>query len=104
MLGFTLSSPTQAKELLVRFRHAEDGRLLTDDDRWRHFAVVPNMDWNCGLLLRWHREKQGTVESGHGVTNNDLGGGVTPIKAPTRRRLWLWPLVVSVTVIQTKAC
>lgn len=29
-------------------------------------------------LLRWHREKQGTVEYGHGVVKNDLAGGVMP--------------------------
>ena len=45
---------------------------------WRHFAVVTNMNWNGERLLRWQREKQGTVEYGHGVVKNDLAGGVQP--------------------------
>jgi hypothetical protein len=32
MLGFTLSSPTQAKDFLYRFHQAEDGRLLLEED------------------------------------------------------------------------
>jgi len=62
----------------IRVRSRQRDLLEPDETRWRHFAVVTNMDWNGGLLLRWHREKQGTVEHGHGVTKNDLGGGVLP--------------------------
>jgi hypothetical protein len=36
------------------------------------------MTWNGEHLLRWHREKQGTVEHAHGVMKNDLGGGTLP--------------------------
>lgn len=32
MLGFTLSSPTQAKDFLYRFHQAQDGRVLLDED------------------------------------------------------------------------
>jgi hypothetical protein len=64
--------------IAIRVRSRQRDLLEPDEDRWRHFAVVTNMDWNGGLLLRWHREKQGTVEYGHGVTKNDLGGGVLP--------------------------
>ncbi len=53
--------------------------LFEDEDRqWRHYCVISNMDWQGGRLLRWHREKQGTVEFGHGVMKNDLGAGVVP--------------------------
>jgi hypothetical protein len=62
----------------IRVRSRQRDLLEPDEARWRHFAVVTNMDWNGGRLLRWHREKQGTVEFGHGVTKNDLGGGVLP--------------------------
>jgi len=48
-----------------------------------------NMGWQGDRLLRWQREKQGTVELGHGVMKNDLGGGVLPcsrfgLRAPPR--------------------
>jgi len=68
--------------------------LFSDDAaRWRHFAVVTNLsDWGGERLLRWHREKQGTVEHGHGVIKRDLAAGATwpqarcpaPASAPTR--------------------
>lgn len=64
--------------IAIRIRSRQRDLLEPDDARWRHFAVVTNMDWNGGVLLRWHREKQGTVEYGHGVTKNDLGGAVLP--------------------------
>jgi hypothetical protein len=28
--------------------------------------------------VQWHREKQGSVEHGHDILKNDLGGGVMP--------------------------
>jgi len=62
----------------IRVRSRQRDLLAEDEQRWRYFAVVTNMDWNGELLLRWHREKQGTVEHGHGVVKNDLGGGRLP--------------------------
>jgi hypothetical protein len=50
----------------------------TEDSTWRHYAVITNMSWNGERLLQWQREKQGTVEFGHGVVKNDLAGGVMP--------------------------
>ena len=59
----------------VRPRQAE---LFSDPAAWRHFAVVTNLPGDCETILRWQRGKQGTVEHGHGVMKNDLGGGVLP--------------------------
>jgi hypothetical protein len=49
-----------------------------ENSSWRHFAIVSNMDWQGERFLRWQREKQGTVEFGHGVVKNDLAGSVMP--------------------------
>ena len=59
----------------VRSRQAE---LFEETPAWRHFAVVTNQAGDGEALLRWQRGKQGTVEHGHGVVKNDLGGGVLP--------------------------
>lgn len=59
----------------VRSRQAE---LFDEIPEWRHFAVVTNREGDGEVLLRWQRGKQGTVEHGHGVLKNDLGGGVLP--------------------------
>lgn len=69
------TTPLRYIAIRVRSRQRD---LLEGDAPWRHFAVVTNMDWQGDRLLRWHREKQGTVEQGHGVMKNDLGGGVMP--------------------------
>jgi hypothetical protein len=64
--------------IAIRVRGRQRDILEGDGERWRHFAVVTNMSGDAADLLRWHREKQGTVEHGHGVMKNDLGGGVLP--------------------------
>lgn len=64
--------------IAIRVRSRQRDLLKPDEDRWRHFAVVSNMDWQGERLLRWQREKQGTVEFAHGVMKNDLAGGVMP--------------------------
>lgn len=69
------TQPFRYIAIRVRSRQRD---LLEVDPAWRHFAVVTNMAWSGDRLLRWHREKQGTVEQGHGVMKNDLGGGVMP--------------------------
>jgi hypothetical protein len=62
----------------IRVRSRQRDLLVPDDQRWVHFAVVTNMSWEGERLLRWHREKQGTVEHAHGVLKNDLAGGKLP--------------------------
>jgi len=64
--------------LAIRVRSRQRDLLVPDARRWAHFAVVTNMGWEGERLLRWHREKQGTVEHAHGVLKNDLGGGKLP--------------------------
>lgn len=64
--------------LAIRVRSRQRDLLVGDDQRWVHFAVVTNMDWEGERLLRWQREKQGTVEHAHGVLKNDLAGGKMP--------------------------
>lgn len=64
--------------LAIRVRSRQRDLLVPDEQRWKHFGVVTNMGWDGERLLRWHREKQGTVEHAHGVLKNDLGGGKLP--------------------------
>lgn len=64
--------------LVIRVRPAQ-GELYVDGNAYRYYAVVTNMwEWDGERLLRWHREKCGTVEKVHDVMKNDLGGGVLP--------------------------
>lgn len=64
--------------IAIRVRPAQD-ELYDDGNRYRYYAVVTNMwEWDGERLLRWHREKCGTVEKMHDVMKNDLGAGVLP--------------------------
>jgi hypothetical protein len=69
---------TPFRYLAIRVRSRQRDLLVADSQRWKHFAVVTNMNWGGERLLRWHREKQGTVEQGHDVTKNELAGGALP--------------------------
>ena len=81
--------------LAIRVRSLQPELFEEDEASWRHFSVVTNMEWRGDRLLRWHREKQGTVEHGHGVLKNDLGGGVLPTGKFGANAAW-WRLQVLV--------
>jgi hypothetical protein len=64
--------------LVIRVRPLQ-GELFADGNRYHYHAVVTNMwHWDGERLLRWHRERCGTVEKVHDVLKNDLAGGVMP--------------------------
>lgn len=64
--------------IAIRVRSRQRDLLEDDETRWRHFAVVTNMKWAGQRLLRWQREKQGTVEHGHDIMKRELAGGTLP--------------------------
>lgn len=84
---------TPLRYVAIRVRSCQRDLLVPDEGRWRHFAVVTNMDWEGERLLRWHREKQGTVEHGHGVLKNELAGGALPCSRFGANAAW-WRLNV----------
>jgi len=53
------------------------------------------MKWEGERLLRWHREKQGTVEHAHGVMKGELAGGTLPCGRFGSNAVW-WRLNVLV--------
>lgn len=79
----------------IRVRSRQRDLLLEDGQRWQHFAAVSNMSWDGERLLRWHREKQGTVEHAHGVMKNELAGGTLPCGRFGANAAW-WRLNVLV--------
>lgn len=64
--------------LAIRVRPSQ-GELFADGNTYRYYAVVTNnWDWDGERLLRWHREKCGTIERVFDVLKNDLAAGVLP--------------------------
>lgn len=66
------------------------GNLFSDGSEVKHFAVVTN-DWERSgpELIRWHRQKAGTIEKLHDVLKNDLGAGVMPCGRFGANAAWL---------------
>jgi hypothetical protein len=69
---------TPLRYLALRVRSRQRSLVESDQQTWKYFAVVTNMDWDGERLLRWQREKQGTVEHGHRIMKDELGAGTLP--------------------------
>jgi len=77
--------------LAIRIRPAQR-ELFPEGQPYHYFAVVTNMwSWDGEKLLRWQRERCGTVEKVHDVLKNDLAGGVFPSKRFFANATW-WRL------------
>jgi len=66
--------PCVRRYLAVRVQKRQ-GHLFADGSSVRYFAVVTNRQGDGLALLRWHREKAGTVEHSHHVLKNELAAG-----------------------------
>ena len=49
-----------------------------DGSTVKHFAIVTNREGDDLMLIRWHREKAGTVEHAHYVMRNELAAAALP--------------------------
>src|SRR5271169_6497668 len=69
------------------------GELLRDGNRLRHFCIVTNRsdpEGGSGLdLIRWHRQKAGTIEHAHDVLMNELAGDALPSQKFGANAAWL---------------
>jgi len=64
------------------------GSLFADGSDRKHYAVLTNLDWAGDRLLRWHREKAGTIEHAHDEIKNALGGGRLPSQKLAVNAAW----------------
>jgi hypothetical protein len=71
------SGPVPPRYLAIRVLKTQ-GTLFADGSDRRHFAVVTNLDWAGEKIIRWHREKAGTIEHAHDVLKNGLAAGAFP--------------------------
>ena len=64
--------------LAIRVRPWQ-GELFSDGNAFHYYAVVTNRwEMDGEDVLRWQRERCGSVEKVHDVVKNDLAGGVMP--------------------------
>lgn len=69
--------PWVRRYLAVRVRRRQ-GELFADGSTVKHFAIVTNREGDGLTLIRWHREKAGTVEHTHHVLKNELAAAALP--------------------------
>ncbi len=69
--------PCVRRYLAVRVR-TRQGELFADGSTVKHFAIVTNREGDGLTLIRWHREKAGTVEHAHHVLKNELAAAALP--------------------------
>jgi hypothetical protein len=90
--------------IAIRVRPCQRELFTEAECQWRHHTVVTNMDWDGGRLLRWHREKQGTVEHAHGVIKNELAGGVMPCGRFGSNAAWWRINVLTANLLELVKC
>lgn len=71
------SGPVVRRYLAIRIKKRQ-GSLFADCSDRKHFAVVTNLGWDGAEVIKWHREKAGTVEHAHDVLKNGLAAGAFP--------------------------
>lgn len=82
--------------IAIRVRPRQGELFDAETPTWRHFAVVTNMrTWTAENLLRWHREKAGTIEHVFLEIKGELAGGTMPTGKFGANAAW-WRLNVLV--------
>jgi len=106
-LEFVPSDPSRKKGmkpdryLAIRVRRAQ-AELFADGHLYHYFAVVSNLwDWEGERLLRWQRERCGTVEKIIDVLKNDLAAGTLPCKRFFANAAWFRLNVLAYNVLAT---
>jgi hypothetical protein len=85
--------------LAIRIRPVQ-GELFGDGSFYHYYAVVTNMwSWEGERLLRWQRERCGTVEQVIDVLKNDLAGGNLPCKRFFANATWFRLNVLAYNVL-----
>jgi hypothetical protein len=83
---------TPRRYLAIRIK-PKQGDLLGDGTSLKHFAIVTNRndpEGGSGLdLIRWHRQKAGTIEHAHDVLMNELAGWCLPSQKFGANAAWL---------------
>lgn len=74
------------------------GLLFADGSDRHHHAVLTNLDWAAERLLKWHREKAGSVEHVHDEVKNALGGGHMPSQLFGANAAWFKLALLSYNV------
>lgn len=78
------------------------GELFADGSRYHYHAVITNRALPGDELLRWHRQKAGTIEHVHDEVKNDLGGGRLPSGKFGANAAWFRIVLLAYNVVSAQ--
>jgi hypothetical protein len=81
-------SPQPHRYLAIRILKKQ-GSLFADGSDRRHFAIVTNLPGNGLELIRWHRQKAGSIEHSHDVLTNELAAEALPSQKFGANAAWV---------------
>jgi hypothetical protein len=106
-LDFVPSLPSERKDAKplryvgLRLVKAQ-GELFADGSRYHYHAVITNREVAGDELLRWHRQKAGTIEHVHDEVENGLGGARLPSGKFGANAAWLRISLMAYNVISAQ--
>lgn len=77
------------------------GDLFADGKALHYHAILTNRDEDGAFLLKWHREKAGTVEHVHDELKNGLGAGKLPSAKFGANAAWFRITCIAYNLMET---
>jgi hypothetical protein len=69
--------------------------MLIQDQRYKVFGIVTNMDWAGALLIAWLYQRCGKSEEAHAAMKTDFAGGRFPSGDFGENAAWWWIMVLA---------
>jgi hypothetical protein len=69
--------------------------MLIQDQRYKVFGIVTNMDWAGALLIPWLYQRCGKSEEAHAAMKTDFAGGRFPSGDFGENAAWWWIMVLA---------
>jgi len=69
-----------------------------DQQRYKLFGLVTNMDWEGERLIHWHRKRCGKSEEAHSVMKRDFAGGKLPSGDFGENAAWWWIMILAMNL------
>ncbi len=72
--------------------------MKLNNNRYKIFGVVTNMDWDGDKLINWQHKRCGKSEEAHSVMKEDLAGGKLPSGKFGENAAWWWIMILSLNL------
>jgi hypothetical protein len=69
--------------------------MTVENNRYKVFGIVTNMDWKGARLINWFNERCGKSEEAHAIMKDDLAGGKLPSDDFGENAAWWWIMILA---------